>query len=51
MDRKGLKYYRWQADRCRELAEGQPDGDVKARLLGVARQYQKLAEETKANIE
>ncbi len=44
MRRNGLVYYHWQAERCRELALRQPEGDVKARLLDVALQYDKLAE-------
>ena len=43
MRREGALYYRWQAERCRELAQRQLEGDVKAHLLDVARQYEKLA--------
>ena len=46
--REGSIYYREQAKRCRELAERQPKADVKARLLEVAQQYEKLTEDAKA---
>ena len=45
MRRDGFTYYRWQADRCRQLAERQPEAAVKARLLDVARQYEGLAQD------
>ena len=45
MRRDGSKYFRWQADRCRELAERQPNADVKAHLFGVASQYDRLAKD------
>ena len=40
--RDGIEYYRWQAERCRELAERQTNNDVKARLLKAASEYEKL---------
>lgn len=43
MRRDGFEYYRWQADRCRELAERQSNADVKAHLEGVASLYDQLA--------
>jgi hypothetical protein len=43
--REGSVYYREQAERCRGLAERQSNADVKARLLEVAQQYEKLAED------
>ena len=46
MRRDGSKYYRWQADRCRELADRQPNAEVKAHLVGVAGQYDQLADDT-----
>lgn len=46
--REGSVYYREQAKRCRELAERQSKADVKARLLEVARQYEKLTEDAEA---
>lgn len=46
--REGSVYYREQAKRCRELAERQSKVDVKARLLKVAQQYEKLAEDAVA---
>ena len=45
MRREGIEYYRWQANRCRELAERQTNADVKARLLKVASEYEQLAKE------
>ena len=43
MRRDGFEYYRWQADRCRKLAERQSNADVKAHLEAVASQYDQLA--------
>ena len=43
MRRDGFEYYRWQADRCRELAERQSNADVMAHLAGMASQYDQLA--------
>ena len=43
MRRDGFEYYRWQADRCRELAERQSNADVKDHLEVVASQYDQLA--------
>ena len=43
--RDGIEYYRWQASRCRELAGGQSNADVKAQLLKVASEYEQLARE------
>ena len=40
--RDGIEYYRWQAERCRELAERQTNSDVKARLLKAASEYEEL---------
>ena len=48
MRRDGVKYYRWQAERCRELAQRQLVADVKAQLLNVASDYDKLAENAEA---
>lgn len=45
--RNGFIYYHWQAERCRELAQRQSGADIKAHLLDVARQYDKLAEDAK----
>ena len=42
MRRDGIDYYRWQASRCRELAQRQTNDDVKARLLGVACEFDEL---------
>ena len=42
MRRDGIEYYRWQAERCRELAERQTNSDVKARLLKAASEYEEL---------
>ncbi len=42
MRRDGIEYYRWQAKRCRELAERQTNSDVKARLLKAASEYEAL---------
>ena len=42
MRRDGIDYYRWQAERCRELAERQTNSDVKARLLKAASEYEEL---------
>jgi hypothetical protein len=50
MRREGSTYYRWQADRCRQLAERQPEPAVKARLLDVARQYDGLAEDAERHL-
>ena len=44
MRRDGIEYYRWQASRCRELAERQTNSEVKAQLLKVAAEYEQLAE-------
>jgi hypothetical protein len=41
--RNGPQYYKWQADRCRELAQSQSQPAVKTRLLGTAREYDRLA--------
>jgi len=46
--REGSVYYREQAERCRELAVRQSNADVKAHLLAVAQQYEKLSEEAEA---
>ena len=48
MRRDGVRYYRWQAERCRELAQRQLITDVKAQLINVARDYDKLAENAEA---
>ena len=45
MRRDGIEYYRWQAGRCRELAAGQTNAEVKARLLRVASEYEQLAKD------
>ncbi|HET9868079.1 MAG TPA: hypothetical protein VFQ06_12350 [Nitrospira sp.] len=45
MRRNGIEYYRWQASRCRELAKGQTNPDVKAQLLKVASEYEQLAKD------
>ena len=50
MRRDGFTYYRWQADRCRQLAERQPKAAVKARLLDVARKYDGLAEDAQRDL-
>ena len=42
--RDGFKYYRWQAKRCRDLAERQTGADVRAQLMNTARQYDELAD-------
>ena len=44
MRRDGIEYYRWQASRCRELAERQTNAEVKAKLLKVASEYEQLAQ-------
>jgi len=46
--REGSVYYREQAKRCRDLAERQSKSDVKAHLLKVALQYEKLTEDAEA---
>jgi hypothetical protein len=43
--RNGLQYYKWQADRCRELAQRQTQVAVKVRLLETADKYDQLAAE------
>jgi hypothetical protein len=43
--RDGIEYYRWQASRCRELAERQPNAEVKSQLLKVASEYDQLAQQ------
>ena len=40
-----LKFYREQAERSRELAKRARDEEIELHLLGVAEQYEKLAEE------
>ena len=45
MRRDGIEYYRWQASRCRELAERQTNAEVKAKLLRTASQYEQLAKD------
>ena len=45
MRRDGIEYYRWQASRCRELAERQTNVGVKAQLLKVATEYEQLAQQ------
>jgi hypothetical protein len=43
------EYYREQAKRSRELARKASDADIKAHLLSVAEQYDKLAQETEVD--
>lgn len=44
------EYYREQAKRSRELAKKASEADIKAHLLSVAEQYDKLAEEVEAKL-
>ena len=41
-------YYRQQAERSRDLAEKTSDAEIKAHLISVAEQYDKLAKEAEA---
>ena len=45
MRRDGFEYFRWQADRCRELAERQANAGVREHLLKVAGEYEQLAKD------
>ena len=44
-------YYRQQAERSRDLAEKTSDAEIKAHLISVAEQYDKLAKEAEASPE
>jgi hypothetical protein len=45
--RRTAEHYHQEAERCRAQALNTPDGDVKAHLLDVARQYDKLSAHSK----
>lgn len=45
------EHYYGEAERCRKIAEGLLDGESRANLIEVARQYEKLAETAAAKLE